>query len=287
MEYVGNFPHQRIELGSSTIIVINGDCSEVMKDLFLNSDFKFNAVITSPPYAEQRKDVYDSISVEDFPSWYTSISTDIMNILHTDGSYFFNIKEHVDRGSRDTYVYKTIIDIAGLYNWSDEYIWNKTNPFPTGAKTRLKDGFERIYQFNHTNRYKFFPDEVKVPSTSKYLESEKRRKNKGEHNVTNGSSMNMSKRISEDMVRPSNVITCSTSNLNIGHPAVFPIDIPNFYVKLSTEEQDWILDPFGGSGTTALSAVNLNRNCVLIERSEEYYQLIIDRLMQYGRDNYL
>ncbi len=128
---------------------------------------------------------------------------------------------------------------------------------------------------------------MKVPSTSKYLESEKRRKNKGEHNVTNGSSMNMTKRVAEDMVRPSNVITCSTSNLNIGHPAVFPMDIPNFYIKLTTEENDWVLDPFAGSGTTALSAVQLNRNCVLIERSEEYFNLIINRLMEFGRNNYL
>lgn len=286
MEYTGQSPHQVIEMGNSTIIVINGDCAEVLKELH-ESEIKFNSAITSPPYAEQRKDVYDSISPEDFPEWYKGISTDIMNVIHEDGSYFFNIKEHVDKGHRDTYVYRTIIGMADDYNWSDEYIWNKTNPFPTGAKTRLKDGFERIYQFNHTSKYKFFPDEVKVQSTSKYLESEKKRKNKGEHNVTNGSTMNMSKRVAEDIVRPSNVLTCSTSNLNIGHPAVYPIDIPNFFIKLSTEEQDWILDPFGGSGTTALSAVQLNRNCVLIEKSEQYYNLIIERLLQYGRENYL
>ncbi|AQW88676.1 DNA methyltransferase [Serratia phage BF] len=285
MEYNGQFPHQTIEFNSSTVIVINGDCTEVLKELN-ELGFKFNTTITSPPYAEQRKDVYDSISPADFPSWYTGISTDIMNVLHDDGSYFFNIKEHVDKGKRDVYVYKTIIDMSNVYNWSDEYIWNKTNPFPTGAKTRLKDGFERIYQFNHTTKYKFFPDEVKVQSTSKYLESEKKRKNKGEHNVNNGSSMNMTKRVAEDMVRPSNVLTCSTSNLNIGHPAVFPIDIPNFYIKLTTEPNDWVLDPFGGSGTTALSSIQLGRNCVLIEKSEQYYNLIIERLLQYGRENY-
>ncbi|EBS4516752.1 site-specific DNA-methyltransferase [Salmonella enterica subsp. enterica serovar Braenderup] len=286
MEYTGKFQHQKLEFDNSTIIVINGDCAEVLKELN-ELGFKFNTSITSPPYAEQRKDVYDSISPADFPEWYKNISTDVMNVIHEDGSYFFNIKEHVDKGKRDVYVYKTIIGLAEAYNWSDEYIWNKTNPFPTGAKTRLKDGFERIYQFNHTTKYKFFPDEVKVPSTSKYLESEKRRKNKGEHNVNNGSTMNMSKRVAEDMVRPSNVITCSTSNLNIGHPAVFPIDIPNFYIKLTTEPNDWILDPFGGSGTTGISAMQFGRNCVLIEKSEQYYNLIIERLMQFGRENYL
>ncbi len=127
MEYTRQSPHQVIELGTSTIIVINGDCAEVLKELH-ESEIKFNSAITSPPYAEQRKDVYDSISPEDFPEWYKGIST---------------------------------------------------------------------------------------------------------------------------------------------------------------EEQDWILDPFGGSGTTALSAVQLNSNCVLIEKSEQYYNLIIERLLQYGRENYL
>lgn len=283
--YQGRFESTEIDFQNSKVIVICGDCTEVLKEL-KELELMFNAVITSPPYAEQRKDSYDSVSPDEYPEWYTFVSTDIMNVLREDGSYFFNIKEHVNKGARDLYVYETIIKLAKSYNYSDEYIWAKTNPFPTGAKTRLKDGFERIYQFNHTSKYKFFPDEVKVQSTSKYLESEKRRKNKGTHNVTNGSEMNMGRRVAEDMVRPSNVLTCSTSNLNIGHPAVFPIDIPNFYIKLSTEVGDWVLDPFGGSGTTALSAIQLGRNCILIEKSEEYYNLIVNRLLQYGRENY-
>ncbi len=113
MQYSGTFPHQTIELGDSTVIVINGECSEVLREIEAGG-FKFNTVITSPPYAEQRKDVYDSISPDDFPEWYTNISTGIMSVLHEDGSYFFNIKEHVDKGKRSTYLYKTVLALSDV-----------------------------------------------------------------------------------------------------------------------------------------------------------------------------
>ena len=160
----------------------------------------------------------------------------------------------------------------------DEYIWNKTNPFPTGSKKRLKDGFERVLHFTKTNDYKFNPTNVLVKSTSKWLKSEKRRKNKGVHDTTNGSNMNMQKRIASDMVRPSNVITGSSSNINISHPAVFPDYLPDFFIKLMTDTGDTVVDPFMGSGTTGISAKKLNRDFVGIELDPEYFKLAKERI---------
>ena len=160
----------------------------------------------------------------------------------------------------------------------DEFIWHKTNPFPTGSKKRLKDGFERILHFTKDKNYKFYPNNVLVKSTSKWLESEKRRKNKKEHNVNNGSKMNMSKRISTHLVRPDNVIKGSTSNININHPAVYPEYLPDFFIKLTTEENDIVGDMFMGSGTTGISAKKLNRNFIGIELNNEYFNLATQRI---------
>jgi len=160
----------------------------------------------------------------------------------------------------------------------DEFIWNKTNPFPTGVKTRLKDGFERIYHFTKTKKHNFYPENVLVKSTSKWHESEKRRKNKGEHNVTNGSGMNMGKRICNDMVRPSNVITGTTSNIHIAHPAVYPTYFAEFFVKVGSSENMTVGDMFMGSGTTALACMNTNRNFIGIELEEEYYEIAKKRV---------
>jgi DNA modification methylase len=97
--------------------------------------------------------------------------------------------------------------------------------------------------------------------------------------MTNGSGMNMSKRIPwKELVRPSNVITMPASSLNIDHPAVFPIGLPEFFIRLMTMEGNVVVDPFLGSGTTALAAVKLGRQFLGIERNEEYIRLAESRI---------
>jgi site-specific DNA-methyltransferase (adenine-specific)/site-specific DNA-methyltransferase (cytosine-N4-specific) len=88
----------------------------------------------------------------------------------------------------------------------------------------------------------------------------------------------MSKRITGDLVRPSNVITMPASSLNIEHPAVFPIGLPDFFVRLLTKEGDVVVDPFLGSRTMALAAVKLGRQFLGIERNEEYVRLAVNRI---------
>ncbi len=192
-----------------------------------------------------------------------------------------NIKEHVEKWSRHLYVYKLVINIVEEHGFIfvDEFIWNKTNPFPTGSKKRLKDGFERCLLFAKGKDYTFNPNEVLVKSESKWLESEKKRKNKGEHKCNNGSGFTMNKRIVTDMVRPSNVLTMSTSNINIGHPAVFPIDLPLFFIKLLTNEGDIVFDPFTGSGTTALACIQTDRKFIGSELDETYYKIAKERIV--------
>jgi len=234
--------------------------------------------VTSPPYAKQRD--YNGVESKSYIEFISPIFIEAMRLLKDDGSIFINIKEHCKNGVRDLYVFKMIIHFADDlgFRFVDEYIWNKTNPFPTGAKTRLKDGYERILHFTKSKKYKFYPNNVLVKSESKWLESEKRRANKGKHDVTNGSGMNMSKRICSDMVRPSNVITGTSSNANIGHPAVYPVYLPEFFIKLATKEGDTVGDMFMGSGSTGVAAKNLNRKFIGIELDEEYFKIAQDRI---------
>lgn len=79
-------------------------------------------------------------------------------------------------------------------------------------------------------------------------------------------------------MRPSNVITLPGSCLNIAHPAVFPIGLPEFFIKLMTNEGDVVVDPFLGSGTTALAAMKLGRQFVGVEQNEEYVRLAEERI---------
>lgn len=255
--------------------ILEGDCLFKLKSMPENS---VDLIVTSPPYAQQRKDTYGGIDELDYPAWIAEVVKECNRVLKPSGSLVLNIKEHAVDGARSLYVYKSVLLIAEEMVLVDEFIWNKTNPFPTGSKKRLKDGFERCFHFTKTKSYKFNPNNVLVKSESKWLDSEKRRKNTGAHDTTNGSGMNMSKRIASDLVRPSNVITMPTSCINIGHPAVYPVDLPEFFIKLLTDEGDVVLDPFMGSGSTALAAINTDRKFVGIEREVEYVSLANKRI---------
>lgn len=206
------------------------------------------------------------------------IGKQIYRVLRPKGSFVLNIKEHVDNGRRSTYVLKTVLLLSSVFIWNDTYIWNKTNPFPTGVPNRLKDGFEYCYLFTKRQHFKFYPNNVLIKSESKWLETEKKRQNKGEHNTTNGSNLSMNRRYVSDMVRPSNVITLAVDTTNHKHPATFPIGLPNFFIRLLTKEGDVVLDPFAGSGTTLLSAKELGRHYLGIELKEEYIDIINERL---------
>lgn len=255
--------------------LMQGDCLERIKEI---PDGSVNTWITSPPYAKQRD--YSGSDSRYYYQFIKPIITEAIRTLASNGSIIINIKEHCTKGQRDLYVLKMIIGFVedmGLL-FVDEFIWNKTNPFPTGSKSRLKDGYERVLHFTKAKGHKFNPENVLVKSESKWLESEKRRLNKKEHNTNNGSGMNMSKRVASDMVRPSNVITGSSSNINIGHPAVYPIYLPEFFIKLTTDAGDIVADMFMGSGSTGVAAKNLNRKFIGIELDLDYFNIALDRI---------
>jgi site-specific DNA-methyltransferase (adenine-specific) len=90
--------------------------------------------------------------------------------------------------------------------------------------------------------------------------------------------MDMSRRITGDLVRPSNVITLPSSCINIGHPAAFPVELPEFFIRLMTKAGDLVIDPFVGSGTTGIAARRLGRNFLGIELDENYVRLANSRL---------
>lgn len=255
--------------------VENSECLQYMKTL---PNECVDLIVTSPPYAEQRLDTYGGVCENTFPNWFSEIGIEMYRIMKPTGAFVLNIKEHVNNGERSTYVLKTILALSEIFIWNDTFIWNKLNPFPTGSNRRLKDGFEYCYLFVKSKHYKFYPNRVLVRSDSKYLENEKRRNNVCAHNVTNGSGMNMSQRYVSDFVRPSNVISISTDNTNHQHPAAFPIALPEFFIKLLTDENDVVFDPFSGSGTTLVSAKELRRHYIGCEIKKEYIDIINDRL---------
>jgi DNA modification methylase len=232
-------------------------------------------IVTSPPYADARKKHYDSISPDQFPDWLLSFHDVFWNSLKPNGSLVINIKDKVVDGIRHRYVWKSI-DKLMEKGWFciDDYIWHKPNPMPGYWPTRLRDGWE--YCFHLAKKKSPYIDQkaVEVPVgdwVSKRL-TKLGENDTSRHNSINesGFGRDISKWVGKEKVLPTNVLSIPLVGKNKGHPAVFPIELPAFFIKLLSKENSLIIDPFGGSGSTGIAALLNNRNCLLIDNNTDY-----------------
>src|SRR6266699_5105823 len=104
----------------------------------------------------------------------------------------------------------------------------------------------------------------------KLSETDKRRDNS---RVGSGFGKNISNWLGRTMAYPSNVLHLATESSNKQHSAVFPEELPTWFIKLFTQPHDVVLDPFLGSGTTCIAAATLERKSIGIEIKEDYYNL--------------
>lgn len=261
-----------------------GDCLEVLKTY---PDNFFDLIVTSPPYADSREKTYGGISPDKYVEWFLPRSEQLLRVLKPTGSFILNIKERVVKGERHTYVIELILALREQgWLWTEEYIWHKKNSHPGKWPNRFRDAWERCLQFNKTRQFNMYQDKVMVPMGDW---AGKRLKNLGKNDVVrfdskagSGFGKNISNWIGREKAYPSNVLHLATETSNKNHSAAYPIALPEWFIRLFTQEGSWVLDPFLGSGTTCEAAHKLNRNSVGIEVKEEYVLLALDRVKKIG-----
>lgn len=229
-----------------------GDSREVLKQFH----HCFDLIITSPPYANARKQHYDSICPDVYPEWFATFHEVFWQALKSSGSLVLNIKDKVVNGTRHHYVWKTIDQFERLgWHCIDDYIWCKSNSMPGRWPTRLRDGWEYIFHLSPTKKPYFNADAVRVPMKD-WIKKEPRFLNKQriESKTRSGFGRRFANWMGKTTALPSNVIVLPTVNNNTGHPAAFPIGLPEFFINLLVPEQGWVLDPFARSGTTGIAA---------------------------------
>jgi DNA modification methylase len=257
-----------------------GDCREVLKEY---PDGYFNLIFTSPPYADARKNHYDSIHPDDFPAFFCTFHEQFWRVLADDGSLVINIKDKVVDGIRHRYVWKTIMALSDLgWRCVDDYLWIKPNAMPGYWSNRLRDEWEYCFHLTKDKDFAMYQDAVKKP-IGDWVEKRLANlngKSAERHNSENNSGFGRDLRNWEgkEYVLPGNTVTAAVVGKNMGHPAVFPIPLVEFFIKLFTVEGDNVLDPFAGSGTTAQAAMRLDRKAVLIDNKPEYVEVAKSRL---------
>ena len=263
--------------------ILFGDCRETLSQI----DEKVRMCVTSPPYYGLRNygDESNQIGQEDTPEEYiqnlVNIFRSVRNCLTDDGTLWVNIGDsyyNYRPGKGQALVQQTVSnskqdlpdkcarrgnkleglkekDLIGIpwmlafalradgWYLRQDIIWHKPNPMPESVRDRCTKSHEYMFLLSKSQNYYFDVDVIKEPTR-----------------------------------RKRSVWNVSTKPYKGSHFAVFPPELITPCILASSEENDIILDPFIGSGTTAMVAKELGRYYIGCELHEDYGNLIQERM---------
>ena len=245
-----------------------GDSEVLLKEL---PDDYVDLVVTSPPYDNLRKynGVGDSWNHEKFKK----IADELARIIKPGGIIVWNVNDKTENGSETGTSFRQALyfmEGCGL-RLNDTMIWLKTNPMPQVRQPRYNQVFEYMFVFSKGAPKTFNP--IMVPCKCAGQNYDSPCKNMGGENGRTKKHFKINDEKVDD-----NVWQFAIAQNKTIHPAIYPYELPYRHIKSWTNEGDIVLDPFIGSGTTALAAIDLNRNFIGFEMDEQYYMLSVDRV---------
>lgn len=260
--------------------IICGKCEDVLTNFPKN---RINLIVTSPPYADNRKKTYGGIHPNKFVEWMLPKTRLFFDVLHPQGTFILNIKEKALNGERHTYVIELILEMRKQgWFWTEEFIWHKKNSYPGKWPNRFRDSWERCLQFNKQKKFDMYQEAVMVKvgdwAKKRLINLSETDKVRDESKSNSGFGKKISNWIGRDLVYPTNVLHLSTECSNKNHSAAFPEALPEWFIKLFTKKDDIVLDPFLGSGTTAIVSKRMNRNYIGIDPVKEYCEMAEEQL---------
>ena len=268
-------------------------CGDSLKVLSEFEDESIDLLMTSPPFALQRQKEYGNQAQNEYVDWFLQFAAIVKKKLKPTGSFVVDLGGAYCKGRpvRSLYQYRLLIRMCDElgFNLAEEFFWYNPAKLPSPIewvnkrKIRAKDSVNTNWWFSITDTPKADVRNVLVPysaSMIKLLQSE------GSYYIPkerpSGHVMSDKFNIDNGGAIPSNLLQiancesnghylgmCKQLNLK-GHPARFPIGLPEFYIKFLTEPGDLVVDIFSGSNTTGLAAEQLGRKWVSIELSHEY-----------------
>ena len=274
-------------------MLLIGDIREKSKEIETES---VQTIVTSPPYWGLRD--YDNSgqigqeeSPEQFVKELVTTFSELKRVLKKDGTFWLNLGDtyfgakgghwdssnsitnsetgtnyRMSRAAPPKHPYLKTKDLVGIpwrvafalqkdgWYLRNDVIWHKPNPMPEAVNCRCAKSHEHIFLLSKSPNYYFDAKAIAEPSM--------------DVNNPNGT------KVRKD------VWTINTSTYKGAHFAVFPMDIPELCIKAGSREGDIVLDPFMGSGTTAVVAKRLSRRWIGIELNPEYANIIKERTAQ-------
>jgi len=240
--------------------IYNEDCLQGMKRI---DDGTVDCVVTSPPYDNLRS--YGGVGEGWNFETFKAIAAELNRILKDGGVIVWNVNDQTENGSKTGNSFRQCLFFmeTGL-NLNDTMIWRKTNPMPQVKQPRYASCFEYMFVFSKGKPKTFNPIMRKTKcggqnydSTCKNMGGENGRTEK--HLIINNEAVDY------------NIWDIAIAQNKTGHPAVFPEELAIRHIKSWSNESDVVLDPFMGSGTTAIACIKGRRHFIGFELSKEYF----------------
>ena len=259
-------------------VIFNGDARDLMKSM---PDESVKLVITSPPYNIGK--VYENpVSLEEYLEEQMSITNELIRVLHPQGSLCWEVGNYVNKGEivpLDIPFYN-IFKKHGL-KLRNRIVW--TFGHGLHASKRFSGRYETILWFTKEDNYTFNLDPVRVPSKYPGKRNYKGDK-KGEPsgNPLGKNPSDIWTFIAQDWEREIWDIPNVKANHpeKTSHPCQFPVELVQRCILALTNENDIVLDPFGGIGTSVLASDIAARRGIMADLQSDYCEMAVDRIGQ-------
>jgi DNA modification methylase len=263
-------------------------------------DASTNLVLTSPPYALHFKKEYGNVSKDEYVEWFLPFAKEVRRILTDDGSFVLNIGGSWNKGTptRSIYHFKlmvALVEIVG-FHLAQECFWYNPAKMPAPAewvtvrRIRVRDSVEYVWWFSKTPWPKasninvlkeYSPDMIRLakngvrqtvrPSGHVIRDSFDKISAGGAipPNVVEEQFAESMLKLGNNAANDDYTMKCKQHGMKI-HPARFPAALPSFFIKLLTQPNDLVVDPFAGSNTCGCVAEGLDRRWLAFDEVEEY-----------------
>jgi DNA modification methylase len=280
-------------LGNYVDAIICSDAESTLHALPLES---VNAIVTSPPYYQQRDygagpQIGNEASPESYVQRLAGVFRESFRVLAKDGTLWLNLGDKYKNGRLLGMPWRVVFAMESI-GWilRSDIIWHKTNAMPASVKNRPTTDHEYVFMFSKSQDYCYNADAIREPHVTFSEKSRMMggRRHFGKRGGTpeqgkNGGNPNLHNARWDQAFHPlgrnkRTVWQIPLSKFPEAHFAVFPEKLVETCIMAATRPNDLVLDPFIGSGTVALVAQKFGRHFIGIDCSAEYCTLAKRRL---------
>lgn len=250
--------------------IYNEDCLEGMKRI---PDGSVDCIVTSPPYDNLRK--YGGVELFNFDK-FKDIAQELFRILAEGGVCVWIVGDATINGSETGTSFRQVLHFMECgFLLHDTMIYQKRNPIPQNHH-RYEQCFEYMFVLSKGHPQTFNPIKVETLNKGKVMNWGGRKTKLDDNQCRRHRDSCLIK--TKDSKIHTNIFCYTIGGGNTGHPAVFPLQLALDHILSWSNEGDTVLDPFMGSGTTAIAAIREKRNFIGFELSKEYYDKACKRI---------